>query len=157
MGSLWMPKVKRLPPVHRRGFALMDVMIGGIVLAIALTAIFSLSSRALHSQMIGEQRMQASMLLDQLLNQVLAVGPDEYSNVFATSGTADPPFENFEYEIVIDDEGSGHPFAVTARVYWMAGGREIEASVETRIAPMLGEVEDGEREPEFPVVREEDM
>ncbi len=59
--------------VRRSGFALFDVMVGGLVMAIALTAIFGLTSRALSAQMRGEKRQQAAMLADIVLNPVLAL------------------------------------------------------------------------------------
>lgn len=124
----------RLVGGRRCGFALLDVLVGGIVLSIALTAIFGLSSRALSAQVVGEKRQQASMLLDLLLNQVLAIGPRDYSSTFAMNGRADPPFEQFEYELVIDDEGVGHPYGVTATVWWYMGSRRYEEVVETKIA-----------------------
>jgi len=141
--------------VHSRSaFALLDVLLGGIVLSIALVAVFGLSSQALTSQVVGEKRMQAAMLADVLLNQVLAVGPEEYSSRFATSGVADPPFDDFEYEIVIRDEGVGRPFTVTATIYWFVGGREYEEVVETKVAPLMGDIEEDERIPERPVNRD---
>ncbi len=140
---------------RRGGFALFDVMVGGLVLVIALTAIFGLTSRALVAQMRGEKRQQAAMFADSLLNQVLALGPDNYSGVFATDGFGDPPFENFEYEIVLDDKGNGHPFDVTVLVRYVVGGQTYEESVETKVAVMLGEYEDDERVPDEPVVRDQ--
>jgi len=138
---------------ERKGFALLDVLVGGLVLSIALTAIFGLTRRSLSSQLRGEKRQQASMLLDSLLNQVLAIGPVKYPNTFSTSGVADPPFDEFEYEIRLEDEGIGHPYDVTATVSWYVGSRQFQETVETKIAPIMGEVEANERVPEQPVNR----
>ncbi len=140
---------------RRGGFALLDVMIGGLVLAMALTVIFGLSSGALQAQAKGERRQQAAQLADSLLNQVLALGPDNYTDVFATSGRADPPYENFDYEILLEDKGIGHPFDVTVLIRWSMGSRGFEESFETKIAPMLGEYEEDERIPEQPVDRDQ--
>jgi len=139
---------------HKRGgFALLDVLVGGLVLSIALTAIFGLTRLSLSSQLRGEKRQQASMLLDSLLNQVLAIGPVDYPSTFSTSGVADPPFEDFEYEIRLEDAGVGHPYNVTATVSWYVGGRQFRETVESKIATMMGEVEADERVPEQPVNR----
>ena len=139
-----------------RGFALLDVLVGGIVLAIAMTTIFGLSSRSLSAQVLGERRQQASMLIDLLLNQVLAVGPQNYSSTFSTSGTADAPFERFQYEITIVDAGIGHPYGVSVTVSWYVGSRLYEETVETKIAQPENEDEDVEkdRKPEQPVNRD---
>jgi len=138
------------------GFALLDVLVGGIVLAIAMTTIFGLSSRSLSSQVLGERRQQASMLIDSLLNQVLAVGPRDYSSTFSTSGRADVPFERFQYEITINDEGIGHPYGVSVTVSWYVGSRLYEETVETKIAQPENEDENVEkdRKPEQPVNRD---
>lgn len=137
----------------REGFALLDVLVGGLVLSIALTAIFGLTRRSLSSQLNGEKRQQASMLIDSLLNQVLAIGPVNYPSTFSTRGVADPPFDEFEYEIRLEDAGIGHPYNVTATVSWYVGSRPFQETVETKIAPMMGEVEANERVPEQPVNR----
>jgi hypothetical protein len=42
---------------------------------------------------------------------------------------------------------------VVARVYWIIGQREFSESIETRIAPKLGEFEEDERIPDRPVLR----
>ena len=146
----------RLVGGREGGFALLDVLVGGIVLSIALTAIFGLSSRALSAQVLGEKRQQASMLLDLLLNQVLAIGPRDYSSTFSLNGTADAPFENFQYEITIDDEGIGHPYGVTATVWWYMGSRRYEETVETKIAqPENDDNEVEDRKLEQPVNRDQ--
>jgi len=141
-------------PAHRRGLVLLDVLIGGIVLSIALVAVLGVSSRALNAQIMGERRMQASMLVDDLLTMVLAVGPERYPSEFPTSGVAEPPFQEFEYEILIEDQGVGRPYLVVVDVFWMVGSREYFESVETRIAPLMGEIEEDERIPERPVLRQ---
>lgn len=139
--------------IRRHGIALLDVLVSGIVLSISLVAIFGLASNAMKSQMLGERRLRAAMFLDELLNMVLAVGPEEYPSSFATSGQGESPFEEYEYDVIIEDLGIGRPYRVTANVYWTVGQREYAASIETRIAPKLGDIEEGERIPDRPVLR----
>ena len=51
----------------RRGFALMDVIVGGVMLGIGLAVVLTLASRAIASQAQGERQMVAAWLLDELL------------------------------------------------------------------------------------------
>ncbi len=60
----------------RKGFALVDVIVGGAMLGIGLGAIISVTARSLTQQSDGERRLVASWLADELLNMVLLEGPD---------------------------------------------------------------------------------
>ena len=123
----------------RRGFALIDVIVGGVMIGIGVVAMITITSRALTSQTEGEQILVASWLADELLNMVLVEGPDEYPKIHDTIGRFEEPFANFEYEVDIQDQGPREPFRVTAYIRWpkMRGMREI--AVETLIAIRLGE------------------
>lgn len=124
---------------RRRGFALIDVIVGGVMIGIGVTAMITITSRALTSQTEGEQILVASWLADELLNMVLVEGPDQYPKIHDTIGWFEEPFANFEYEVDIQDQGPRQPFRVIAYIRWpkMRGMREI--AVETLIAIRLGE------------------
>ena len=79
----------------RRGFALVDVIIGGVLLAVGLAVIISLNSRSLANQVDGERQLTASWLADELLSMVLVNGPVDYPKMNDTSGRFEPPFEEF--------------------------------------------------------------
>ena len=132
---------------RRRGMALAEALLGGMLLAAGMTVVASLATRALRAQINGEKRMTAAWLADDLLNMVLAEGPTEYERNFDTRGTFEPPFEEFGYELVMEDLGRGVPWRVTAFVAW--GDRDRErVAVETLIAIRLGEEdEEPPREP----------
>lgn len=122
---------RRHRPV-RRGFALMDVIIGGIMLGAALSVIISLSSRALARQTDGEKRMIAAWLADELLNMVLIEGPHEYPRRNDTSGWFRPPFEEFSFDLDIRDRGLAEPFGVAATVRWPTGEVRVESLMAVR-------------------------
>ena len=143
----------RISAAPRRGMALMDVLVAGMVLSGALVAVLGIAGRALNAQLRGQQIEEAAMVLDSLLNEVLAVGPAEYLKVGEMSGVIEPPFEQFTYRIVIDDITPSEPFRVTARVWWNSGGGEQTAEVQTLMARRLGEEPDPEREPTQPAER----
>lgn len=118
----------------RKGFALMDVLIGGVMLGIGLAVILSIASRSITAQSNGEKQMIAAWLLDELLSMVLVEGPVEFSHIQATRGKFDPPFDNYEFDVNLEDLGVGQPFLVTATVRWVMGHSTRQVQAQTYIA-----------------------
>lgn len=121
-------------PNSRKGFALMDVLIGGVMLGIGLAVTLSIASRSITAQSNGEKQMTAAWLLDELLSMVLVEGPVEFSHVQATRGKFDPPFDNYEFDVNLEDLGVGQPFLVTATVRWVMGHSTRQVQAQTYIA-----------------------
>ncbi len=119
---------------RRSGFALVDVIIGGVLLSIGLAAIISLATRALKSQTDGEKQMVAAWLCDELLSLVVVDGPMNYSRIHDTSGQFDFPFQEFFFEVEIEEQGVDHPYVVTATVSWLAGRGSRFVQVQSLIA-----------------------
>jgi hypothetical protein len=141
-------------PVNARsGVVLVDAIVAAVLLGVALAVMIGLGGRALSAQGTGEKLQTAAMLLDEQLNLVLARGADEYASRFPTQGFCDPPFQNFEYKIEFAGGQSGDPYRVTATVSWLQGGRTWTESIETMIAPRLGEEPDPIRRPDEAVNR----
>jgi len=131
--------------LRRRGLALAEALLGGVLLAAGMMVVMSLSVRAMRAQVAGEKRMVAAWLADDLLNMVLAEGPSIYERTFDNAGTFEPPFEEYRFELIMEDLGRGVPWRVTAVVSW--GDRPEESIVvETLIAVRLGD-EEPPREP----------
>ena len=125
--------------LRRRGFALLDVIVGGVMLGIGLSVVLSVTSRSLATQSDGEKRLVASWLVDGLLAMVLVEGPVEYPKHYHPSGEFAPPFDGFEFEIDIEDIGPSEPFRVTATVRWPGGRTYREVTAQTFIAMRLGD------------------
>ena len=123
----------------RRGVALMDAILGGVMLGIGLAVILSLASRSVAMQTHGAKQITASWLADDLLSMVLVEGPVEYPRQYATHGRFDVPFENYEFSVDIEDIGLRQPFLVTATVRWPHGGDYRDVQVQTYIAERLGD------------------
>lgn len=117
------------PFAHDRGAALVDVIIGGVLLAMGLAVVISLAARAMRTQTDGEKQLTAAWLADEFLNLILIEGPQNYPKLFDTYGRCDPPFEEFEYDLAIEDQGMGFPYRVTAQIRWDGpnGPRQIQA------------------------------
>ncbi len=132
-------KGRRHAPAPRRGIALLDVIVGGVMLGIGLSVVLSVTSRSLATQSDGEKRLVASWLADGLLAMVLVEGPVEYPRRYHPRGEFAPPFDGFEFEIDIEAISVGEPYRVTATVRWPGGRDYREVSVETLIARRLGD------------------
>lgn len=141
------------PRAHRRGVMLADVLVAVVLLGVALAALMGLSGRALLAQRTGEDLQTAAMLIDEQLQLVLARGPDKYAARFPIEGPCDAPFERFKFTLNLSGGDGGTAYSVTATVSWFANGRIQSESVETRIAPRLGDDPDPDRKPEESVDR----
>lgn len=139
--------------VNRRAIVLVDVLVAAMLLGIALASMISLIGRALKSQRQGEELQTAAMLLDEQLNLVLARGPDDYASRFPVEGKCDAPFEDYRYSIALDGGEGGDPYKVVATVTWVSGATARSESIETYIAPRLGDEPDPERKPADPIIR----
>ncbi len=126
---------------HRRGIALMDAIIGGIMLGVGLAVVVSLASRAIALQAQSQHLLTAAWLADELLAMVLVEGPEDYPKLYATNGRFEFPFEDYEYEVHIEDIGLRLPYRVTASVRWPHGRDFRQAQAQTYIAQRLGDLE----------------
>lgn len=113
----------------RRGFALLDALVGSLILGVGLGVTLSIASRSISNQVQGQHQLTASWLLDELLGTVVMDGPVDFPQLNPTSGRFDPPFDEYEFNVDIDDLGLGKPLRVTATVRWAYGRgmRHVEA------------------------------
>ena len=142
---------RRHPHNHRTGFTLIEVLVAGIVLAIGMTTLLSITSQALSTQRRGEQKIIAASLLDELLSSVLTEGPQDFIRLKSSSGPCDAPFDDWEYVVEIDNAVGSDPFKVLATVT-SPSGQAYECG--TLIAPKLGEEPNPDRFPFEPIDRE---
>lgn len=124
---------------RRRGVALIDVIIGSVILAIGLAVVITISTRSLRRQTDGEKQLTASWLADELLNMVLVEGPVDYPKLHDVSDRFLYPFEEFSYDVAIEDLGPEQPFLVTATVYWDGASSERQIQVQTSISERGGD------------------
>ncbi|NBX36211.1 MAG: hypothetical protein EBR10_03175 [Planctomycetes bacterium] len=132
-----------------RAFALMEVIVAGVILAIGLGAAISLSMQSLTAQQRGEHAVQAAALMDELLGSLVALGPVEWNRQYSPSGSFssfDPNYKygDFQYDMKIEDAPQGMPCDVLLIVK-DPQGREYRCA--TRVALRLGEDPDPERSP----------
>ncbi len=136
----------------RRGFAMLDAILGGVLLAVGLAAVVTLASRSLQMERRGEREVVAAALLDEILSEVLVEGPVDYPKVFDTAGACEAPFEDWEFEVVIEAQGLGDPHRVTAIVRDPAGG---EHRCATLMAPRTNDEPRPTRKPTTPLDRDQ--
>lgn len=128
----------------RPGFALLEAIVASVLLGLALAAILSLAGQAISAQRRGEVMETAARLADERLNLVLAVGPERYPSIFRSSGVCDPPFEGYFFAVEIAPGASGEAYEVRASVT----AAPTVVTLETRIAPRLGDDPDPDRKPQ---------
>lgn len=116
------------------GFALVDAVVGGALLSIALVVILGIAARCVDAQRQGQRMADVAMLADGLLHEVAALGPDVYLKQAPEDGYFEPPFEQYSYELQVEDQGVGRPYRVSARIKWMGISGEQSELVETLLA-----------------------
>ncbi|CAN5813764.1 hypothetical protein BH11PLA1_BH11PLA1_17000 [soil metagenome] len=132
----------------RRAVALVDAIVATIILGVALSVLVSLSARAIASQSQGEKLQTAALLADEQLNLVLARGFEDYAKRFRDKASCDPPFNDFAYALTFVGGESGGCATVTCTISWLGtGGKSESASVQTLIAPRVGDDPDPDRKP----------
>ncbi len=135
----------------RRGWALIDVIIGGVILAIGLATVVSIAERSLAMQQRAERETVAATLLDGLLADVLSTGVVEWETTRTPEGAFEEPFDAWAWTVEIDAQGVGDPYTVAATVRDPNGG---EYRVETLIAPRPDGAPEVQRAPEVPIDRQ---
>lgn len=141
------PRTARL----RRGWALIDVIVGGVILGVGLAAIISLAERSLAMQQRAEREIIAAQLLDGLLSEVLALGPVDWMMTQPSDGRCDDPHGDWEWSLTITKQGLGDPY----RVYAVVTDRNGQQyPVDTLMAPRITEDEEPARTPETPIDRQ---
>jgi type II secretory pathway pseudopilin PulG len=135
----------------RRGWALIDVIVGGVILGIGMAAVISIAERSLAMQQRSERELVAAQLLDSLLNEVLSTGVVEWQMSRATDGAFDAPFADWKWELDIRKQGLGDPYEVAAIARDIRG---VEYRVDTLIAPHAENTEEPARAPTTPIDRQ---
>jgi hypothetical protein len=143
----------RSNPVRRAGVALLDAIVGAVILGLALTMIIGLSGQALRSQAMGERIATAATLADEQLSLVLARGPDEYAKSFPIEGACDEPFGEYRFKLTLSAATASEPYVVRCTITWNEPSGSQDVVVETRMATREGTERDPDRRPETPPER----
>ena len=158
-------RAHRHPSGQVRAFALVDVIVGAMLVGVSLAVIIGLTGRAIASQKRGQELTTAATLADESLQMVLARGPDDYAKRFPLEGPCDPPFNDYRYKLEFSSGTTTVPYHVTVTISWGAGsGRGAQSiKIETLMASRDGGLDDvgGEvdpiRTPDQPVIRTADQ
>jgi hypothetical protein len=135
---------------HRKGFALLDAILGGALLALGLAGVVTLSQRSLSMLQRGENEAMAAAMLDELLSQVVTEGPGDFAHNRESAGRMPSPWPSWEFEVEIHPGGVGDPADVRAMVRDPLGRTYVCA---TRVAPHDSQAAPEDRAPEQPIDR----
>lgn len=134
----------------RKGFALLDAILGGALLALGLAGVVTLSQRSLAMLQRGEHEAIAAAMLDELLSQVVTEGPGEFARNRESAGRMAAPWPDWEFSVEVVPNGEGDPADVRAMVRDPLG-REYRCA--TRVAPHDDTAAPEERAPSEPIDR----
>ncbi|GIW74378.1 MAG: hypothetical protein KatS3mg103_0900 [Phycisphaerales bacterium] len=142
------------PEARARGFLLVDVIVGVVLLGIALGGVLAVSTRALSMQRRATDLQQAAMVADEVMATVHAYGTEGYTQVLPAKGRGGEPFDRFGYEVRVRSQGSGQADLVSVQVTWQSpSGQPRWFTLEALIAPRLGEQPEPNRQPPEPIER----
>ena len=134
----------------RRGFALLDAILGGALLALGLAGVVTLSQRSLAMLQRGEREAIAAAMLDELLSQVVTEGPGDFARNRESAGRMPAPWPDWEFAVEINAGGEGDAADIVAMVRDPLG-REYRCA--TRVAPHDDSATPEERAPTEPIDR----
>ncbi len=132
----------RLPMRDRRGVALLEVIIAALMLGVGLAVTLSTAAQALRSELTGERRLTATWLADEALALVLAQGPRKYMLTEPMEGRFQPPFEEFDWILDLNQPSDWEAWNVSATVSWRNRSGTMSVTIDTRIAPRQGDEDD---------------
>lgn len=144
------------PARPARAFALLDAIVGAILLGVALSVIIGLSAQAVRSQRQGQELATAANLADEQLKLVLSRGPDDYAKRFPVDGRCDAPFQDYRYRLRFTSATTGEPYAITAEISWADARGQQTLAIQTLMATREaaeGAESDPIRRPEQPIDR----
>lgn len=101
------------------GFTVVEAVCAGIILALSAAAIGSRVSQAVRSVSQARELRAATAVLDELMTKVDLIGPLRLDYEGPTEGVID---QRFAWEIKIEQQLEGDLYAVSLKVYWLAGG-----------------------------------
>ena len=117
---------------HRaNGFTLIEVLVAGIILALAIGVMGTALSRSYAALSDARDERRASTLLDELMTKVDLIGPARIATEGPHSGSFDGADERFSWSIDVEDRPQGHLYHVTAVVKWMKGKQQMSREVQT--------------------------
>ncbi len=114
-----------------RGFTLVEVLFGVLVLSLGAIALCAISSHSMQRQREGMAYEQAWRLMDATLDRISSEGPPPLSGQTSMTGEFAAPYTAYRYEVTFQPQGNSDLARVTARVYWSLQEKERMIEAET--------------------------
>ena len=115
------------------GFTLVEVLVGGLILAVGAVAICGLSRHCLQNNVRGQYYEQAYRLLDECLDRVAALGIDIFQGEKQIEGESAQGQRNYRYVVRIEPSEQNGLYEATATVTWQESRQDYEVSTATLI------------------------
>ena len=122
--------VKEISFGGKRGFTLVEALVGSLILAVGAVVICGLSRRCIENNVRASRYEQAYRLLDECLDRVAALAPAEMAQRRSIDGDFGDRHVGYRYAVLIEPAESSGLYRVTAKVFWQQQdmGYEIEAT-----------------------------
>lgn len=120
----------------KRGFTLVEALVGALILAVGAVVICGLSRRCIENNVRAGRYEQAYRLLDECLDRVAALAPAELAQRRSIDGDFGSRHVGYRFAVLIEPTESSNLYRATAKVFWQQEdtGYEIEAT--TLIYPL---------------------
>ncbi len=116
---------------QRGGFTLIEVLVAGIILAMAIGVMGMALSRSYGALSDARDERRAAALLNELLTKVDLIGPERIASEGPRSGNFEDEDERFSWTIDVANRPDGHLYQVTATIKWSQGKQELSREVQT--------------------------
>jgi type II secretory pathway pseudopilin PulG len=114
------------------GFTLIEMLVAGMILAMAVAVIATAVSHSYGSLADARDERRASTLMDDLLTKVDLIGPNRIATEGPHSGKFDGADERFSWSLDVSNRPQGHLYEITATVTWpAAAGKSRSVNVTT--------------------------
>jgi type II secretory pathway pseudopilin PulG len=115
----------------RRGFTVVEALVAGIILALAVAVIGTSLSQAYGSLADARDERRAAALLDELLTKIDMLGPARIAAEGPRSGNFQTPDDRFSWSAEIRNRPQGHLYDVTVTISWPVANHNRSVQVQT--------------------------
>ena len=136
-GTGCQPVIQRIPtgsPCHsgrRRAFTLIETLVAGIILAMAIAVMGTTLSHSYGTLADARDQRRATALMDELLTKIDLIGPARMSSEGPHGGAFDAPDDRFSWSLDISNRAQGHLYQVEVTVSWANGPQTRSIRIET--------------------------
>ena len=129
--DLFVPSCLRGSGLYRRGFTLIETLIAGIILALAIAVMGTTVSHSYGTLADARDERRAAALMEELLTKIDLIGPARMASEGPHGGSFDAPDDRFSWSLDISNRPQGHLYQVDVTVSWANGAHQKTIRIQT--------------------------